>query len=83
MPAKGSTTTRSTTTRSAPTRSPNPGRASREEAAPEPLPQCWQDVTDALAAGIDRLILFGPPGTGKTYAGLTIGGVERGAHRLV
>ena len=58
MPAKGSTTTRSTTTRSAPTRSvptrsPNPGRASREEAAPEPLPQCWQDVTDALAAGID------------------------------
>jgi len=47
------------------------------------LPQCWQDVEDALAAGIDRLILFGPPGTGKTYAGLTLGNVSRGAFRVV
>ena len=30
------------------------------------LPSCWQDVHDALEAGIDRLILFGPPGTGET-----------------
>ena len=47
------------------------------------LPQCWQDVQDTLTAGIDRLILFGPPGTGKTYAGLNLGDVTRGAHRLV
>lgn len=47
------------------------------------LPSCWQDVQDALTAGIDRLILFGPPGTGKTYAGLNYGQVGRGAHRLV
>ena len=47
------------------------------------LPQCWQDVNDALAAGIDRLILFGPPGTGKTFAGLNVGDVEGGAFRLI
>ena len=42
------------------------------------LPSCWRDVVDALAAGIDRLVLFGPPGTGKTYAGLTLGAVGGG-----
>lgn len=47
------------------------------------LPACWQDVADAINAGIDRLILFGPPGTGKTYAGLTFGDVTGGAHRLI
>jgi MoxR-like ATPase len=47
------------------------------------LPQCWQDVQDAMDSGIDRIILFGPPGTGKTFAGLHIGNVEAGAHRLV
>lgn len=47
------------------------------------LPACWQDVADALACGIDRLILFGPPGTGKTYAGLTLGDVVAGSHRLI
>lgn len=36
-------------------------------------PQCWQDFADAMEAGVDRIILFGPPGTGKTYAGLNIG----------
>lgn len=50
---------------------------------PTTLPSCWQDFTDAIAAGIDRIILFGPPGTGKTYAGLTIGEVDRGAFRVV
>jgi MoxR-like ATPase len=49
----------------------------------QPLPQCWQDVEDALNAGIDRLILFGPPGTGKTYAGLNFGDTQGGAWRLV
>lgn len=48
-----------------------------------PTPQCWRDVDDALRSGIDRLILFGPPGTGKTYAGLTLGDISGGAHRLV
>lgn len=47
------------------------------------LPSCWQDVEDTLAAGIDRLILFGPPGTGKTYGGLTLGNVQAGSHRLI
>lgn len=47
------------------------------------LPQCWQDVQDVLDSGIDRLILFGPPGTGKTYAGLTFGDTTAGAHRLI
>lgn len=47
-----------------------------------PTPQCWQDVEDVLAAGIDRLILFGPPGTGKTYAGLKLGNVTAGAYRV-
>jgi MoxR-like ATPase len=47
-----------------------------------PIPQCWQDVQDVLAAGIDRLILFGPPGTGKTYAGLTLGNTNAGAYRV-
>lgn len=48
-----------------------------------PTPACWQDVADALSCGIDRLILFGPPGTGKTYAGLTLGDVAAGSHRLI
>jgi len=47
------------------------------------LPSCWRDVVDALGAGIDRLVLFGPPGTGKTYAGLTVGDVTGGAYRLI
>lgn len=47
------------------------------------IPQCWKDVEDCLNSGIDRLILFGPPGTGKTFAGLHYGNVQAGAHRLI
>lgn len=47
------------------------------------LEGCWKDVHDVLAAGVDRLILFGPPGTGKTYAGLNYGVNQGEAHRLV
>ena len=47
------------------------------------LPQCWVDVKDALMAGLTKLILFGPPGTGKTFAGLSYGDVTAGAHRLI
>ena len=46
------------------------------------LPACWQDFHDVLEAGIDRVILFGPPGTGKTYAGLNAGNVSAGSFRL-
>lgn len=48
-----------------------------------PMPECWQDVQDCLNAGVDRIVLFGPAGTGKTYAGLNYGDVTGGAHRLV
>lgn len=47
------------------------------------VPQCWTDFDDVVSAGIDRIILFGPPGTGKTYAGLNQGNVSAGAFRLV
>ena len=47
------------------------------------LPKCWADVKLALEAGIDRIILFGPPGTGKTFAGMNYGQVNRGAFRLI
>jgi MoxR-like ATPase len=47
------------------------------------LPECWQDVNDILDSGINKLILFGPPGTGKTFAGLNMGNVLAGAHRLI
>jgi len=47
------------------------------------LPQCWKDFETAINAGVDRIILFGPPGTGKTYAGLNSGDVSGGAHRLI
>ena len=53
------------------------------ESSITPIPQCWQDVQDSLNAGVDRIILFGPAGTGKTYAGLNFGYVENGAHRLI
>ena len=47
------------------------------------LPGCWQDFIDALDAGIDRIVLFGPSGTGKTFAALREGVGDEGAHRLV
>ena len=47
------------------------------------VPQCWSDFADVVSAGIDRVILFGPPGTGKTYAGLNEGNVSAGSFRLV
>lgn len=57
--------------------------ATKAKEVRQDLPQCWQDVENALNAGIDRIILFGPPGTGKTYAGLTYGDVNAGAYRLI
>lgn len=46
------------------------------------LPDCWKTFEDVLASGIDRVILFGPPGTGKTYAGMNFGAVENGSFRI-
>lgn len=46
------------------------------------IPQCWRDVQDVLAAGVDRLMLYGPPGVGKTQAGMKFGDVSRGAWRV-
>jgi len=31
---------------------------------------CWDTFNEVIAAGVKRLILFGPPGTGKTYSAL-------------
>lgn len=47
------------------------------------LPPCWDRFQKVLASGIDRVILFGPPGTGKTFAGLSYGETNGVAHRLV
>jgi MoxR-like ATPase len=33
---------------------------------------CWDTFNDVLAAGVDRIILFGPPGTGKTFSALHV-----------
>jgi MoxR-like ATPase len=50
---------------------------------PNALPQCWADLQSALNCGLNKIILFGPPGTGKTYAGLTMGDIAAGSHRLI
>jgi len=47
------------------------------------LPDCWEKFQQVLDNGIDRVILCGPPGTGKTYCGLNHGNVDAGAFRLV
>lgn len=49
----------------------------------EQLPKCWQDVADAVASGINRLILFGPPGTGKTFTAKHFNVDHRGSERVV
>ena len=48
-----------------------------------PEPECWRDVRDCFNAGIDKILLYGAPGIGKTYAGLFYGDVSRGAERLI
>lgn len=46
------------------------------------IQNCWDDVSAVLGAGVDRLILFGPPGTGKTHAALHLG-VSGEVERLI
>ena len=47
-----------------------------------PEPQCWTDLRDCMNAGVDKVLLYGAPGIGKTFAGLFYGDVARGAERL-
>jgi len=49
----------------------------------ETMAECWTEFEDAINAGVNRIVLFGPPGTGKTYMGMHYG-VPDGvlAHRL-
>jgi MoxR-like ATPase len=44
---------------------------------------CWRDLADVLAAGVSRVLLYGPSGTGKTYAALHHGAGHVPAERLV
>ena len=44
---------------------------------------CWRDVDEVLAAGITRVLLYGPSGTGKTFAALHLGVIDGPAERLV
>jgi MoxR-like ATPase len=52
---------------------------------PTELPQCWQDFHDVINAGVNRLVLLGQPGIGKTYGALTYGkdGATPNALRLL
>jgi len=47
------------------------------------LPKCWQKLDNALRSGINRVVLYGVPGSGKTFAGLTMGDTRGGAYRLI
>jgi hypothetical protein len=44
---------------------------------------CWRDLADVLSSGIARVMLYGPSGTGKTYAALHHGAGNLPAERLV
>lgn len=49
--------------------------------------QCWQDLDLALSAGINRVLLYGQPGTGKTFYALSrhldFHGRTRNAYRVL
>jgi MoxR-like ATPase len=49
----------------------------------EDVESCWRDLSDVLSAGISRVLLYGPSGTGKTYAALHQGVSSSPAERLV
>jgi MoxR-like ATPase len=49
----------------------------------EEVSSCWRDLADVLSAGISRVLLYGPSGTGKTYAALHHGVDASPAERLV
>ena len=45
-------------------------------------PQCWRDFHALMAADTRRVILYGQPGTGKTFAAMKYGS-HKTAHRLI
>jgi MoxR-like ATPase len=47
------------------------------------LSQCWQDYQDVIDAGVKKVLLIGPPGTGKTFGALNYGTGFAGAKRLI
>ena len=47
-----------------------------------PEPECWRDLRDIMNAGVNKLFLFGPPGIGKSFAGMYFGDVSRGVERM-
>jgi MoxR-like ATPase len=49
----------------------------------EEVESCWRDLSDVLAAGIARVLLYGPSGTGKTFAALHQSVGNGPAERLV
>lgn len=46
------------------------------------MPQCWQDFHSLMSADTRRVILYGQPGTGKTFAAMKYGSHKQ-AHRLI
>src|ERR1700688_1968926 len=49
----------------------------------EDVNSCWRDLADVLSSGISRVLLYGPSGTGKTFAALHHGAGPSPAERLV
>jgi len=47
------------------------------------LGPCWRDFADVMSAGLTRVLLYGPSGTGKTFAALNHGVRSDHAERLV
>lgn len=69
-PQVGETTVETTTNQPTPTTQPTE------------QPQCWRDFHALMTADTRRVILFGQPGTGKTFAAMKYGS-HKTAHRLI
>jgi len=47
-----------------------------------PEPECWRDLRDIMNARVNKVFLSGPPGIGKSFAGMYFGDVSRGVERM-